>query len=192
MTGISKRSVTPGSYVATADVTSQILGHWPEDHPWTWGSRVGPLALAWSGLIGTVFILSALILAPKGIVAKMFSGPILLRAGDISFSIYSLHPWVDMFTKRYILTDSTQGLDRLAVIMAAVWTFSELTYAFVEMPFMRLGNALCQKVDGLVRCLEEALLNQYRPISLIEQEERKPLEEDIELFESEDEGTSHH
>jgi peptidoglycan/LPS O-acetylase OafA/YrhL len=149
----------------------KITGHPQEDYFWSWGPRrypdgsyIGPIALGWAGIVVVGFILLVLILAPRGITSSMFSTAVLLRAGDISFSIYAVHPVVASWMTTHVIPSTLHGVDCLILILVGIWVTAEITHRCVEMPFMRLGVSVCQQIDGLAKRLEICLEESYHQV----------------------------
>jgi peptidoglycan/LPS O-acetylase OafA/YrhL len=140
--------------------------------------------LCWAGVIVSSYILCMTVLTPRGINSALLSNPVLVRAGDISFSIYSVHPFVDSWMRAHVIPESLKGLDCLIAILVGIWVMSEITYRCVEMPCMRLGNALCGKVDNLARRIESSFENGYHQVGMGEEDiDIDDLEVDKRLFE---------
>jgi peptidoglycan/LPS O-acetylase OafA/YrhL len=124
--------------------------------------------MCWAGVIVSSYILCMTVLTPRGINSTLLSNPVLVRAGDISFSIYSVHPFVDSWMQSHVIPESLKGVDCLIVILVGIWVTAEFTYRFVEMPCMRLGNALCGKVDEVARKLESRFEMGYHHVEMEE------------------------
>lgn len=156
----------------------QITGHPQIDHWWSWGPRkhedgseVGPVMMQWAGVIVSGYLLCMTVLTPRGINSRLLSNPLLVRAGDISFSIYSVHPWVDSWMRAHVIPEWLKGVDCLVVILVGIWITAEFTYRFIEMPCMRLGNALCGKVDEAARRIEGNFkMGYYQQVGIDEEE----------------------
>jgi peptidoglycan/LPS O-acetylase OafA/YrhL len=107
--------------------------------------------MCWAGVIVSSYILIITVLTTRGINSALLSNLVLVRAGDISFSIYSVHTVTDSWMRSHVIPEWITGVDCLVGILVGIWITAELTYRFVKMPCMRLGNALCGKVDELVK-----------------------------------------
>lgn len=136
----------------------------------------------WAGVIVSSYLLCMTVLAPRGINSSLLSNPLLVRAGDISFSIYSVHPWVDSWMRSHIIPEWLKGVDCLLVILVGIWITAEFTYRFVEMPCLRLGNALCGKVDEAVKRIEANFKMGYHQVGTGQDEtDNEDLEMEIEV-----------
>ena len=93
--------------------------------------------------------------------------PILRRCGELSFSLYLLHPaLMAILTKLHLvgfLSSSLQGvwvvfISASVITVSLLWGLSNLTYRFVEVPGIalgrRLGNRLIPKRLPVVRAAE--------------------------------------
>jgi hypothetical protein len=126
--------------------------------------------MCWAGVIVSSYILCITVLTPRGINSALLSNPVLVRAGDISFSIYSVHPFVDSWMRAHVIPESLKGLDCLIAILVGIWVTAEITYRCVEMPCMRLGNALCGKVDDVARRIESRFEKGYHQVGMGEED----------------------
>lgn len=109
----------------------------------------------WAGVIVSSYILSMAVLTPRGINSTLLSDPVLVRAGNISSSSFSVHPFLDTWMRAHVIPEWLKGVDCLIVILVGIWVTAEFTYRFADMPCIRVGNALCGKVDDVVRRIEE-------------------------------------
>jgi peptidoglycan/LPS O-acetylase OafA/YrhL len=126
--------------------------------------------MCWAGVIVSSYILCMTVLTPRGINSTWLANPVLVRAGDISFSIYSVHPVVDSWMRSHVIPESIKGLDCLIIILIGIWVTAEITYRCVEMPCMRLGNALCGKVDELAKRIESRFEMEYHQVGFGDEE----------------------
>ena len=88
----------------------------------------------------------------------------LVRAGDISFSIYAVHPIVTTWLDAHLIPSTFNEVDCLILILVGIWVTAEFTYCCVEMPFMRLGTAVCRQIDELTKRLEFRLEEDYHQV----------------------------
>lgn len=99
-----------------------------------------------------LFVLVILVFAwERGPVSRLLRGPLFLRAGLLSYSIYMMHQLVIGRVRNATdMLGRLSGVDietawpfyqplRIGVILVAVWVVSGLTWRFVEVPGQALG-----------------------------------------------------
>ena len=157
------------------------------------GYKLVAAAIVWSGqlngagrIIWAVVFAMAIVAVSSLRIAWIQRGP-LRRLGQVSFSLYLLHPLVififdrkhvpDWFVATLTVSTPTAWAAYSVLIVALVWGFSELTYRLVEGPGIRLGEAIVSKVRrGLPASPASGLAASRQPMPYFVESEPDPAD----------------